>query len=95
LPPRSTAVRSAPSSDICRDFGILLNHPLWRELQKAIMDHGGSYVRLLKDILTPPFLLSAEDVAAGPAALLPSLTPACTGHPELGAASSTVNRMTT
>jgi hypothetical protein len=58
-------------ADICRDLGILPNHPLWRDLQKAIMHHGGSYVRLLKDILTRPSSLSAEDDPLGPAAFRP------------------------
>ncbi len=40
----------------------------------------GSYVRLLKDILTRPWPLPAED-APGRAAFLPSPTPAGTGPP--------------
>ena len=34
--------------EICRDLGINPQHPMWREIQKAIMFHGGSMVRLLK-----------------------------------------------
>ena len=34
--------------DICRDLGILPSHPLWRELQHAIIEHGGNLARLLK-----------------------------------------------
>jgi hypothetical protein len=71
----AAAIRRRPIgaviADICRDLGILPNHPLWRDLQKAIMHHGGSYVRLLKDILTRPSSLSAEDDPLGPAAFRP------------------------
>ncbi len=31
-------------------LGILPCHPLWREVQRAIMEHGGSYVALVSDI---------------------------------------------
>ncbi len=37
-------------ADICRDLGILPGHKLWRELSLAIIDHGGSLVRLSEDI---------------------------------------------
>jgi hypothetical protein len=33
--------------DSCQDLAILPCHPLWRDLQKAIMSHGGSYIRLM------------------------------------------------
>ena len=33
-------------ADICRDIGIPLSHPLWRELNFAIMDHGGNATAL-------------------------------------------------
>jgi hypothetical protein len=36
--------------DICRDLGITPSHPLWRELCRAVMLHGGSLVALFKDI---------------------------------------------
>jgi len=68
-------------ADICRDLGILPNHPLWRELESAITHHGGSYVRLLKDILTRPFLLAAAGIEAQPAAILPPPALAGTGPP--------------
>jgi hypothetical protein len=41
-------------ADICRDFGILPCHPLWREIQRAIMQHGGNYAALVIDIITRP-----------------------------------------
>jgi hypothetical protein len=47
-------------ADICRDLAILPSHPLWRELQQAIMDHGGSYIRLLKHVLKRNYQLAAE-----------------------------------
>jgi hypothetical protein len=42
-------------ADICRDLGIMPNHPLWRELQLVIIRHGGSLARLVKDILSNAF----------------------------------------
>jgi len=42
-------------ADICRDLGILPSHPLWRELQLAIITHGGSAVRLFNDQLERVF----------------------------------------
>ena len=41
-------------ADICRDLGILPCHPLWREVQRALMQHGGNYAALVKDIITRP-----------------------------------------
>jgi len=41
-------------ADICRDLGILPCHPLWRELQRAIEEHGGSYTALVKDVIMRP-----------------------------------------
>ena len=38
-------------ADICRDLGIMCNHPLWREIQDAVMGKGGSYTRLVLDII--------------------------------------------
>ena len=39
-------------ADICRDLGIMPNHPLWPELSEVIVCHGGNLVRLVKDIIT-------------------------------------------
>jgi hypothetical protein len=65
----AAAVRRQPIgaviADICRDLAILPNHPLWRELQNAIMKHGGSYVRLLKHVITRNYRLAFE-IAAPP-----------------------------
>ena len=38
-------------ADICRDFGIACDHPLWRELQRAITRERGNYVRLVSEII--------------------------------------------
>jgi hypothetical protein len=38
-------------ADICRDLGIAPNHPLWPELRKIIVEHGGSLTRLIIDML--------------------------------------------
>src|SRR5271166_4102185 len=38
-------------ADICRDLGIMPSHPLWRDLSRVIMEHGGSLTRLFMDIL--------------------------------------------
>ena len=37
-------------ADICRDLGIMPNHPLWREVQVAIIRHGGNLARLAMDV---------------------------------------------
>jgi len=37
-------------AEICRDLGIVTCHPLWDELHFAIMDGGGSVIRLWTDI---------------------------------------------
>ncbi len=38
-------------ADICRDLGILPNHPLWRDLSLVIIRHGGSLAALVRDIM--------------------------------------------
>jgi hypothetical protein len=70
-------------ADICRDLAIRPSHPLWREIQSAINRHGGSYVRLLKDVLKTHFQLAAELIAPPepPTLLLPSPARASTGPP--------------
>ena len=42
-------------ADICRDLGIMPDHPLWRELQHLIICYGGSLANLVKDILDRAF----------------------------------------
>ena len=42
-------------ADICRDLGILPSHELWRDVQKLIIEHGGSFARLLSDLMDQAF----------------------------------------
>ena len=37
--------------DICRDFGIAANHPLWREVYDALLFYTGSVIRLARVIV--------------------------------------------
>src|SRR5271165_3564376 len=37
-------------ADICRDLGIMPDHPLWRELHLAIILHGGRLADFVKDM---------------------------------------------
>ncbi len=73
-------------ADICRDLGILPSHPLWREVQRATLEYGGSLARLLRDIHDRAFPLPSRRRSANGAAgstgpaLLPEM-PACTGPP--------------
>ncbi len=68
--------------DICRDLAIRPDHPLWRDIQNAINNHGGSYVRLLKHVIRRNYALAAElIVPAEPPSQLPSPLLAGTGPP--------------
>jgi hypothetical protein len=73
-------------ADICRDLGIMCDHPLWREIHLVITIHNGNYPRLVMDILNRAFVPPAPPAPAGdPAALLaPTLrfeAPSSTGPP--------------
>ena len=75
-------------ADICRDLGVVFGHKLWRELTLAIIDHGGSIVRLSKDIFKRLRAgrpgLSASGDPVWPASD-PPFSQACgTGPPDLG-----------
>jgi hypothetical protein len=75
----------AAIADICRDLGIMPDHPLWRELRLAIMLHGGSLAGLFRDRFKRARAAVREatdalSAAPGPAPP-PSLEPACTGPP--------------
>ena len=50
--------------NICCDLGILPCHPLWQTLRRAIMDHGGSYVRLLIHVIRRPAITVGLAMAA-------------------------------
>ena len=70
-------------ADICRDLGIMPSHPLWRDVQRAMLEHGGSYVRLVTDLTDRAFPLPARPPpAVAPAAVrLPSEAQGGTGPP--------------
>ncbi len=68
-------------ADICRDLGILPSHPLWRELQTAIIRECGSLARLMKDILDQAFPISATAPPGSPAPPPRFLAPVRTGPP--------------
>ena len=74
--------------DVARDLGIVASHPLWRELQHAVLRHRGDFMRLIKVMfrrvrltnfvppdtpLLPPILR--------PSAALPALASAGPSHP--------------
>ena len=69
-------------ADICRDLGIMPNHPLWPELRVLIIRHGGNLANLVKDILDRAFQRLASDrPPAWPMPSLQSPAPAGTGPP--------------
>ncbi len=39
--------------EICRDLGITMQHPLWREIRDAIRFHGGNLATMLRNVLRP------------------------------------------
>ena len=67
-------------ADICRDLGITPRHPLWRELQLAIIRHGGSLAGLVKTMLDRAFPLAAPPALPAVAAPL-APAPAGAGPP--------------
>ena len=68
-------------ADICRDLGILPSHPLWRELQIAIIKECGNLARLAKDSLDQAFPASATASPGLPAPTPRCLAPVGTGPP--------------
>jgi hypothetical protein len=69
-------------ADICRDLGIMPNHPLWPELRVLIIRHGGNLASLVKDILDRAFRrFTADGPPARPAAALQSPAPSGAGPP--------------
>ena len=72
-------------ADICRDLGIMADHPLWRELHTAIMLHGGNLAGYLKDMFERARAARHEHMKALSAATAPApppaLEPASTGPP--------------
>ena len=71
-------------ADICRDLGIVPSHPLWRDLNLAVIMNGGGLMVLFKDVCRRTHATWHEltnALAAPSAPSLPSLEPACTGPP--------------
>ena len=70
-------------ADIYRDLGILPSHPLWRDMQQAMCEFGGSLTRLLRDILDRVFPLKPPTQAPAMQAAPPgtALAPPGTGPP--------------
>jgi hypothetical protein len=70
-------------ADICRDLGIMPNHPLWPELRDLITRHGGNLAMLLKDIFDRTLgpVPSARSLRPAPAPALQSPAPSSTGPP--------------
>jgi hypothetical protein len=73
-------------ADICRDLGIMTDHPLWREINELLIPHGGDLAALYSDISRRAFALFTERCAAGATAAMPppgppSPAPAATGPP--------------
>jgi hypothetical protein len=70
--------------NICRDLGITADHPLWRELNLAIIMHGGGLAAFFKDIcqrVNATWRVMSALAMAPAAAPLLSRQPACTGPP--------------
>lgn len=53
-------------TDICRDLGIMPNHPLWREVHALIDEYRGNYASLVLEILDRPrlFLIESSPMAS-------------------------------
>ena len=71
--------------DICRDLGIMADHPLWRELNLAIIVHGGGLGAFCRDMCqraraTWHEAMNALAIPPEPSTLL-SPEPASTGPP--------------
>jgi hypothetical protein len=57
-------------ADICHDLGVMPNHPRWRDMERAMIEHGGSHFRLVMDTINRPIPLADQPPsAATPAAL--------------------------
>ena len=69
-------------ADICRDLGIVGDHPLWQKLNWTILRYGGSLVPLYKDIIRRASQgWHAATAAVSPAVVTPVLAPSATGPP--------------
>jgi hypothetical protein len=68
-------------ADICRDLGIMPSHPLWRELQIAIIRECGNFAGLVKDVLEQAFPIAAIAPPGSPAPPPRFVGPVRTGPP--------------
>ncbi len=70
-------------ADIYRNLGIPPSHPLWRDVQHAMLEFGGSLARLLNDIFDRTFgpIPRGRSLSLAPAPALPSQAPSGTGPP--------------
>jgi hypothetical protein len=70
---------------ICHDLGIMPQHPMWRELQVAVILHGGSLVDFVKSVRSRASVVLSECFSGAPALPLPFMSPspapASTGPP--------------
>ncbi len=64
-------------ADICRDLGILPSHPLWRDLNLAILDNGGNAGALLVETLKR----RGSDWASDTRSIIPPMPPGWTPPP--------------
>jgi hypothetical protein len=71
-------------ADICRDLGIMPDHPLWRELSELIVLHGGNLATLYIDInrrMFPAAERIAAEFSARRTVRAPAPATGCTGPP--------------
>jgi hypothetical protein len=68
-------------ADICRDLGIMPSHPLWRELSRVVIRHGGSLTALLSDIMDRAWPIPGPDRSVAAPAAVPAPTATSTGPP--------------
>jgi hypothetical protein len=67
-------------ADICRDLGITPVHPLWRELQLAIILHNGNAARLLIEVVNRAWVILRQALPAAMQAE-PAASACATGPP--------------
>ena len=72
-------------ADICRDLGIMPDHPLWQECRLVVMLHGGNLADFVTDLLKRSRAARHEQMnalsAASAPAQPPAPEPASTGPP--------------
>jgi hypothetical protein len=66
-------------ADICRDLGIMPDHPLWPEFQALIQEYRGNYGRLVIEILRRPRRFLFESACA--ASQAEPFAPVCAAGP--------------